>query len=63
MRAHFLQKKIIILLVHSLEFLENLIKNYCIRPHFGAEWVDDGLINTGVYFRVEDAFSDSLSYV
>ena len=33
MRAHFLQKIVFFLLVHNSEFLENLIKNYCIRPH------------------------------
>ena len=42
MRAHFLQKIFLFLLVHNSEFLENLIKNYCIRPHLmwsSAEWV------------------------
>ena len=34
MRAHFLQKIFLFLLVHNAEFLENLIKNYCIRMHF-----------------------------
>ena len=39
MRAHFLQKFFLFLLVHNIEFLENLIKNYCIRMHCKAEWV------------------------
>ena len=34
MRAHFLQNFFLFLLVHKSELLENLIKNYCIRPHF-----------------------------
>ena len=33
MRAHFLQVIFLFLLVHNSEFLENLIKNYCTRPH------------------------------
>ena len=44
MRAHFLQYIFLFLLVHNSEFLENLIKNYCTRPHFdvvysSAQWV------------------------
>ena len=34
MRAHFLQYIFLFLLVHNSEFLENLIKSYCTRPHF-----------------------------
>ena len=44
MRAHFLQKCFLFLLVQNAEFLENLINNYCIRPHLmwsSAQWVKD----------------------
>ena len=33
-RAQFLQKMLLFLLVHNSEFLENLIKNYCVRMYF-----------------------------
>ena len=36
MRAHFLQKIVLFLLVHKPEFLENLVKNNCIRTYFKA---------------------------
>ena len=35
-RAHFLQYIFLFLLVHNSEFLENLIKSYCTRPHLDA---------------------------
>ena len=48
MRAHVLQNYLLFLLVHNSEFLQNLIKNYCIRPHFdvvySAEWVKSTVI-------------------
>ena len=34
MRAHFMQYIFLFLLVHNSEFLGDLIKNYCTRPHF-----------------------------
>ena len=34
MRAHFLQYIFLFRLVNNSEFLENLIKGYCTRPHF-----------------------------
>ena len=34
MRAHFLHKILIFILVDNSEFLENLIKKYCFRTHF-----------------------------
>ena len=34
MRAHFMQNIFLFLLVPNSEFLENLIKIYCTRPHF-----------------------------
>ena len=50
MRAHFLLNIFLFLLVHNSQFLENLIKNYCIRTHIlmwsSAEWVNMG--NGGV---------------
>ena len=47
MWAHFFQKIVLYLLVHNSEFLENLIKNCCIRPHFDVVYrlVLNGLIN------------------
>ena len=42
MRASFLQNFFSFLLIHNTEFLENLIKNDCIRTHeTRAEWVND----------------------
>ena len=45
-----MQKCFLFLLVHNSEFLENLIKNYCIKMHFNvlglcsrAEWVNPRL--------------------
>ena len=42
MRAHFLQIFFLYLLVHNSDFLENLIKNYCIRPHFDVVYCSMG---------------------
>ena len=36
MRAHFFQKFFLFLLVRNAELLENLIKSYCIGPHFNV---------------------------
>ena len=44
MRAHFLQYIFLFLLGHNSEFLENLIKSYCTRPHFSTQWVLNGLV-------------------
>ena len=40
--SHFLQYIFLFVLVHNSEFVENLINNYCTRPHLmwsSAQWV------------------------
>ena len=36
--------------LHNSEFLENLIKNYCIRPHFDVVWCSNKNPPSQVYY-------------
>ena len=50
-----MHKNFLFLLVHNSEFLENPVKNYCIRPHYmwsRAEWVNP-LMAVSLIFQAE----------